>query len=256
MFRPEMRILRLTDSDDITGPIPEEQRGFRVVERVIRERTGENAETILRPIWPSPKLPGLIDDWIERYEPDLVIFKINGYWYLYPSVPLQLRRKLGPLGAPIEALGKKAADIPFIVRSRAFFLTRQLLLATVGGATYFTTQQAVEMTEECARRILRYEHVGLVLRAPLIGWVELPSIPNAWRQRIAEEMRAGHVAFHEMAARLHAEYVGRDPADPLPHLEDIYQPDGLHLNPWVQEWYATVEAEALLAAWEKLKAPV
>ncbi len=54
-----LRVLKLGTSDDLTAPIPEEDRAYRVTQRFLGDATGLPVEVISRAIWPGPKLPGL-----------------------------------------------------------------------------------------------------------------------------------------------------------------------------------------------------
>lgn len=247
-----MKILRLSDSDDI-GEVREAQRGFRVVERVLAEATGEPVETLVRVIWPSPALPDLVEGWVDRYQPDLVIFKANGYWYVYRSVPLQIRRRLAVVGGPIGTAAAWAGKTRWLARRRAFKATRGFLVRTLGGASYFEPEQVIETMTECVRRIARREHIGIVVRTPIIGWLELPYLSARQREVMCARLAVVESAAAALCDSVHAIHVGRDPYGPLPLAGEIYEADGLHLNAATQEWYARQEAEALLAVWRSQK---
>ena len=243
-----VKILRLSDSDDI-GEVADAQRGYRVVERVFAEATGEAVETFVRVVWPSPALPGLIDGWITRYEPDLVIFKVNGYWFVYRSLPLQIRRRLGLVGRPLGRAGQWAASRRWLSRRRAFKAARGLLVRRLGGAHYFETAEVIETMTECVRTIARHEQIGIVVRTPIIGWLELPYLTGRQRDEMRSRLALVEAAAASLCASTHAIHVGRDPYGPPLPLGDIYEADGLHLNVEAQEWYARKEAGALAVAW-------
>ena len=48
-----IRILRLGNSSDHALDIASGGRAHEIVERMLRDASGEEVETILRPIWPS-----------------------------------------------------------------------------------------------------------------------------------------------------------------------------------------------------------
>ncbi|MEO6398754.1 MAG: hypothetical protein ABIP13_09840, partial [Tepidiformaceae bacterium] len=66
-----MRILRLTNSNDLTPAVAPEFRASAVVERVVSAATGEPVESMVRAIWPTPDLPDHVGRWIETYQPDV-----------------------------------------------------------------------------------------------------------------------------------------------------------------------------------------
>ena len=131
-----MRILRLGTSDSILPLVDEGDRDVRIIEQAMAAEAGEPVETIAREIWPEPGLPGIIQRWLERFEPDMVSFKVSSYWFTYSSVPLRMRRlsRLGPVGPAIAAAGLKAAARPSVGNSGPFELARRGLRRTLGGA--------------------------------------------------------------------------------------------------------------------------
>ena len=68
-----MRVLRLTNSNDLLSTFPPAALSSAVADRVVGEFTGVTPETIVRAVWPGPELPGIIQRWLLRYEPDLVL---------------------------------------------------------------------------------------------------------------------------------------------------------------------------------------
>ncbi len=139
-------------------------RTSRKTARLLEAATGETVEIIPRVIWPSAQLPDIIDGWMERYSPDIVLFQINGFWYLYASVPLLFERKLGRVGKQISRAGLRAGRTPWIVKTRVFHFGRRVALRTIGGAHYFTPAEVCEIVEACLRRIVRHEGAGLIVQ--------------------------------------------------------------------------------------------
>lgn len=235
-----MKVLWLTNSDDVGDTVPEDQRSFRVAARLVEAATGEPVEVTPRVIWPSAQLPDLIDEWIERYEPDIVVFKINGFWYLYPSIPLQVERMFGRrMGRPVARAGLKAAATPWIAHRAVFHLSRRLALKAMHGATHFSPQEVAELVERCTRRIVRHEEVGLVMRGQLAGWRNAP--PGA-------ELFV-HKKVAALCDELHVIYLARDPEGPLLGAEYYKKGDRLHTDAHGHEAHARQEAIAIEAVW-------
>ena len=151
-------------------------RSIEIAQHLLEEDIGESVEIVGRVIWPSPELPGLIGEWSTRYEPDVVMLKINGYWYLHPSVPLLLERTLGRLvGRSIATTGQRTADIPWLAHTRAYHSIRRIARRTVGSSTYFSPEEIVNLATRCVRTTLRREQVGIVVWSPLGAWEGAPA---------------------------------------------------------------------------------
>ncbi len=245
-----MKVLRLTNSDDLASTVPVEQRAYRITEREFEARTGERMESIQKPIWPAPELPDIIDGWIKRYEPDAVLFRVNGFWYLYRSVPLRLERALGPLGRPIGRLGVKIGETSWLRERAIYHVLQRLLLNTIGGSFYFEPDQVLDLAETCSRRIVRHESVGLVLRGQLTRWGGSP--PSRQTGEVRRRETYVHHQLQALAESLRVPYVGLSPDEPaFDHLTT--EADLLHTNVEGQELYARYELEALLQLWESMR---
>lgn len=95
-----MRILRLTNSQDLNPLIPEDRRAWSIAEHVFEAQTGERAETIIKIIWPGPELPGIVDGWMERYQPEIVVLHVSGLWFTYDSSLAKLDAGSAPSPLP------------------------------------------------------------------------------------------------------------------------------------------------------------
>lgn len=96
-----MRLLRLTNSYDTDPAIAEDANKKTLVESLFQQATGEPMETIVRVVWPDPVLPELIDKWLKRYQPDVVLLVVSSYWFTYVSAPARIQRTFGRVGKPI-----------------------------------------------------------------------------------------------------------------------------------------------------------
>lgn len=179
-----MRILRLANSNDFVGYVTDEQRTYRYVEQALHELTGEDVETIRRPIQPAENLPDVVERWIRELQPDIVFLMVNSYWFNYESVPIKLKRKFGRVGEALGDAGLAAAGRPWLAERWLFHKLRYVLLNTIGGETPFTPEYVLENMEATMRRILRFENVHLVVRSSM-GGRERPDLPKKVQERRA-----------------------------------------------------------------------
>lgn len=244
-----MRILRLTNSNDFTSDVSEDARGYRVIEAALAQVTGEPVETIPRRIWPSDSLPDTVDRWIEKYQPDLVFLKFNNFWYSYESVPLRLRRKLGPVGRLLGDGGLKAADTPWLANNRAFRKLRYWAQAAIGGDTHFTVDYVAGNMEAVMRRVLRHEEVILVARGSRGGRDRL-DLPPSVRARHQARRKEATERFAALCAELNVPFIRGNqfrPWDPTDRGRDMF-----HSNEKGHRSTGEFEAQALVEIWRRL----
>ncbi len=245
-----MKILRVATSNDLQSHIPEELRAHRLIERALTEATGESVETILKAFWPDHRLLPALERWLERDQPDLVYIVVPTFTFGYESVPLRLERALGPVGRVVGGWGRKSADMPWLATNPVYRAGRQLLLATIGGATYFTTEEVIESVEQCLRLVLKHERAAPILRGPYSE-----SVYDTRRSaKLRRERRRRHVhrALREICERLHVQYLGRDDAMDA-DLSGIGR-DRLHRNQEGHRRTAAEETAVMLEAWSRIAA--
>lgn len=243
-----MRVLRLGNSDDLVPGVPEEQRSWRVAERVLAERTGEHVETVIRTIWPNDVLPGKVEAWLAEYEPDLVFFKVSNFAVMHESVALRVQRRVPVIGPWLGRTGKKAADTPAINSRSSFRWLQRVALRVIGGETYVTADQAVAVFSTCIRRIVAHEEIVLVVRGT-DGGRRYPGLsPKAARAREARRLQI-HFAMKKLCEGLHASYFGREKSrDESEHRALL--DDGLfHRGVAGQQLAGADDGEAMAAAW-------
>jgi hypothetical protein len=243
-----MRVLRFGNSDDTNEGVPESARAWFVAQQCLAEACGEPVETALKAIWPGRELPGLVDEWLDRHDPDLVFLKITWYWYAYESVPLRIERLLGPiLGKRIANASLKAAERPRLAQNRLFKLGRRAAHRLIGGDTPFDSRQVMEVMEACVRRVVAREGVLLVVKGtgdgrradgPLAGYFD-----RFTRRRIEVEG-----TIERLCGELHVPYVGtgRRKTD---EEKDLGGGDGVHRGARGQRNVGLQEGEALVAAY-------
>lgn len=221
-----MKVLRITNSNDVTPGATTSRPAL--IARALEARFGEPVEMVVKTAWPNERMPAIIGKWLDDERPDVVWLGINPFWFNYPSVPLRLRRKLGPLGDRLARLGLDAAANPVIGPSRPFRLARNLLLRTVGGDYHFEPEEILPRIEASIRRILRQEGVVLAVWGPFgrSRW----SVTRA--QAAAEQRRQAAVvaALERLARDLHFAYAGAGAPLYLSHETPELAPDGFHFG--------------------------
>ncbi len=241
-----MRILRLTNSYDTDPAISVEDNKSTLCELLLAERTGETVETTSRIIWPDPVLPELIQKWMERYQPDVVLLVVSSYWFTYVSAPLRVERSLGPLGRRLAAAGQKVAGTPWIAHNAPFRLLRRATLGVIGGTTFFTPEEVNESMEACVRAIVAREGTALAVRGPRV-----PHAAEGTGKAVAwAEQRRRRVHFHmkQLCERVHVPYQGWDTSLPAHDRRHEFQGDLVHGSPSIHRQLAQEEAELILEA--------
>ncbi len=241
-----MRVLWLTNSDDLLGP--EAERPSALVAARVADVLAVPVEITPRVIWPSPELPDIIDSWIRRYAPDLVMLHVNGYWYLYRSVPERLVRRFGLPGRLAGRATARAGRSSRLSHTAAFHAGRRIALRVLGGETHFTAAETSDLAARCIRQIVRHEGPGLVVRVG-DGAQFLAGAPGDDVERV-------HRAVSSVCRDVHATCVDGDLARPgLPPDDYWRRGDRVHMSIEGRHWYAARDAEALVAEFRRRLAP-
>jgi hypothetical protein len=240
-------LLFLGNSDDLNPEVPEDGRAPQICARLLASLTGHPWEVEARAIWPSPELPNLIDRWLDRFQPDLVLFKVNWYWYGYESVPVRVERLFGKVGKPVASLGLKAAGSRRIGHTRSFKLGRRLAHRMIGGDSPFTPELVIDMVELCLRRIVTRE--GLVVLAKGTATYDLDGevMIRDYKSRFAG--RRDHVegTLQDFCRRLSIGWADNRETLGAEH-EGLDDGDGLHKAAAVQDVFGRRHARDLVAA--------
>jgi len=241
-----VKVLRLGNSNDRALDLPEHLRSWRIAEGVLAEATGEPVETVIREIWPTSDLPDLIDGWIRRYEPDLVILKQNSYWTSAESVPLRLERLFGRAGKALGKAGTDAVERP-IGQTRGFRLARRVLLKTIGGDSFFEPEQVLAVMEQCLRRIVAHEELVVVVqgsagRAPgMTG--------RGGRERRLRRRTIMHEGMSRICAGLRVTYFGTDKTMSEAETNRLRGADGTHRGVEGQRADGLTQGRHMAEAW-------
>lgn len=161
-----MRILRLTNSHDVNERVPAEQRGAAVAERLVAAALGEEVETVIRVFWPGPPLADIVDRWLDRYEPDVVLVRANSYWVSYESLPRRMEMRVPVVGAALGKMLAGAGENKRLSYGPLGPLVKQAGATLFGGDPFFTPDEVGVYLEQVMRRIVAREGVVAVMRGP------------------------------------------------------------------------------------------
>lgn len=240
-----LTVLRLGNSQDTAGPIPEEERAHAIGARLLSEAAGQPVTTVQRTIWPAPVLPSLVEGWLDRYQPDIVFLYVASVWTCYESVSLRVRELLGPLGIRASHAFDRLDTRTSLHTRPGMRQVRSLLHHTVGRAAYFEPEEIVERMAECVRLVLRREGPALVVRGPVVPlYVDLPGL----RARADARHRQLHLGLQQLCARLHFPYLDEQVYRPDAEEALLREPDRLHFNAAGHRVYGAADGAGLIAA--------
>ncbi|MFN0096616.1 MAG: hypothetical protein ACKVVT_17805 [Dehalococcoidia bacterium] len=246
-----MRVLRLTNSNDMNAGIAPERRTGALVGGLLEARLGEPCEVQSRLYWPNARAPEFAERWVREFEPDVVLIGISEYWNTWESVPLMLRRRFGKAGGKLGDWSQRSVRISWLAENAAYRKARNLAVRVIGGATPFTVEESLAGVDGTVRRMLAArEETLIILRGP---GAALNSAGDKAGARRGEVRLAQFVTGLRAIARQHrAEWV-----DLPPHLLWTADPgqlggDRMHRNEAGHEMMALAEAEIVTAAWRKV----
>ncbi len=245
-----MRILRLSESDDTAPGVADEQRAWYIAQQKFAAELGQPVETIIKTIWPTPKLPELIDRWLDELQPDLVFLKVNWYWYGYESVPLRVRRVLGPVGKPIAEGGLAAAKSQRLSKMRWFKAGRRWAHRTIGGDAPFEPGEIVDLMTVCIRRIIAHESTGLIVKGYGEGRASDPYLAMYYA-RFKKKQTFVEGSIERLCNELHVPFY----VTPTAHTKQesgLDDTDGLHRNAHGHIIIGETEGDMLINGWRML----
>jgi hypothetical protein len=242
-----MKVLKLCTSDELAGDIPDASRAYRVAERVIRERTGMEVETVLQNIWPTPRLPRLLEGWVSQHEPDVVLFVISPYWMTFESVPLRVRRSAGPIGEKLGAWMTRVGEDPRLSPSWPVRLARGASLRLIRGAYPFEPEEVASVVEDSLGTLLTNESLEVVVRGPLValghhGSRRSLARAEARRRKTDDLLKAA-------CARLHVAYVGRPEGATHETDREHFTGDFVHTDAEKHRERGELEGAAIAEVW-------
>ena len=159
-----MRVLLLGTSNDDGQWFEGGRKRHEILRDLLAEKYGEPVEVLIKAIWPNPGLENVVEGWIEKLQPDVVYMTTNGYWFMYRSVPLRVRRILGPFGKFISDAGFRAAGSPRWSHNAAFRTGRRMLQRSLGGDTHFTADEVADRMCAVIQRLSQAEGILLAIQ--------------------------------------------------------------------------------------------
>lgn len=194
-----MKILRLTTSNDTVHQGP----GSRVdwIQRLGAQQLGEPVELVVKPVWPDSRLPGTVEKWCEKEQPDIVWLVLQSFWFEYLSVPKKLERRFGRAGKAASTAGFKAADTPWMAHNPAFRTGRKLIQKAIGGDPHFTPDEIIAAVEGIARVVLRSEGRQFVVWGPF-SYQNFGETKGQERRQLAARSKIVN-SVHALGTELH-----------------------------------------------------
>ena len=243
-----MKVLRLALSHDLRADIPEEERQYMVAQRVLERETGEPWATVLRPIWPSEKLPGLVDRWVGEEQPDLVMVNLAAYWVSFASVALKIERRWPGGARRLGPAARRAAETRIAAHSPLTELARDLATRLVGVEYYFEPDAMVALFETIIRRLLQPERLAVAVRGPAL-------IPQRSSRAILKEREARFWAWHDgirdACERLHVAFLPYDAEMEAPGSGVRMEGDTAHYTLEGTRLHGLREGELMVRAWRQ-----
>jgi len=243
-----VKVLRLALSHDLRADIPEEERQYMVAQRVLAEATGETWETALRPIWPSEKLPGLVDRWVGEERPDLVMVNLAAYWVSFASVALKVERRWPGGARRLGPVARCAAETRIAAHSPLTEFARDIATRLVGVEYYFEPDATVALFETIIRRLLQSERLAVAVRGPAL-------IPQRSSRAILNEREARFWAWHDgmrdVCERLHVAFLPYDAELEAPDSGVRMAGDTAHYTLEGTRLHGLREGELMVRAWRQ-----
>jgi len=165
---------------------------------------GEPVEITAKVAWPTANLPRVAARWVSEIHPELIVFPISSFWFLYESVPVRLERELGLVGRFIAAGSLKAAATPWLAHNSPFQSFRRGVQRRVGGKSYFEPAQVIDVATATIRSLVREERAYLVVIGPSGGDDWATDAPSA--RRIEARRAQVDDAMAKLCRSLHVEY--------------------------------------------------
>jgi hypothetical protein len=226
-----MRILGLLNSNAAGGDasIPREELFPARMQRALTRSLDEEVEVVARSVWPTPRLPKLVDGWVRDFEPELVVFPVTGFWFLYESTPILLERQLGLPGRILGRASREVAARPWLAHNRAFQWSRGRTQRAIGGQSWFTAEEVIAVSKQVISAVLRREATYLVVVGPSGG--EKWARDNGHRETLIARRRHVDAAVGEYCRSHHVEYWDEARRSAMTDPEPAsLQGDNLHLD--------------------------
>jgi hypothetical protein len=242
-----IRVLRLGSSIDLVGETPIEERAAAIAARMLAGASGEEVETVLKIPKPDGALPGVMERWLNEVNPDLVCFVISSHWCEAENIAERMRdfgRVGNWIGARLRGASRRyTPDTNALARG-----AREIALLAVPGKPPFQPDEAASAIEDSLRRIVRREHVGVVVA----GSPYSPALDGGRRaqERARRRREAFFMRLRDACERLHVAYTLP------PHASDAFTrsirtSDGLHFTPAMHRRMGEIQGALMVSAWQE-----
>lgn len=226
-----MKILGLGSSDvhGGKGNIPAEELYPNAMAPALAKAIGEPVELIARALWPNPGTNLVVRRWLEELEPDLVVYAVSSFWFLYESTPVRIERRFGTPGRFISQQSQRIAATPWLAHNRVFQWGRKQTQRTLGGRAWFEPGDVIARSTEIIREVIQREGHYLVVVGPGSGdrW----ALNEAHRERLAARSDTVDTALAAICRGHHVHYTSSRSLASLQDPEGLsLQGDQLHLD--------------------------
>jgi hypothetical protein len=245
-----VNLLFLGSSNDVGQWFEAGAKRHEILRERLEAEFGEPVEVIVKSIWPDERMVSVIGHWLDETETDAIYLNVTSYPFVYESLPLRLRRVLGPLGPAVGDAGLRFADSKRWAHNAVFRTVRRWGQATIGGDTHFTCDEVIERFSEVIRLIARREGACLIVKGPK-GAVQTGITLREQRRKEAKRLYVHH-ALQGLCERLHIDYIGREtPLWRARLSRGVTAGDGLHANAAGHADLADGVFKSVRAAWAR-----
>lgn len=226
-----MRILGLLNSNAHggKGDIPRDELFPAAMQAPLTKAIGEQVEVFARAVWPNPGLERVVEKWMNDFQPELVVFPISSFWFLYESTPVRIERRFGSAGLFISKKSQKLAATPWLAHNRPFQWTRKQAQRVIGGQAWFEPGEVIDVAQKVIRSVIRREGTYLVVFGPSGGekWAQ----DQAALDRLVKRRESVDHALADFCKLHHVEYWDQEQMASLrdPRGSSL-QGDELHLD--------------------------
>jgi hypothetical protein len=245
-----MRVLRLSNSADWYGNVPDDHRSPALAARALAEVSGQPVESMTREIWPNAALADVLDGWLAKHRPDVVFLWVAPYWFTFeiidrpPHLKGRLPRSLGRLA--------KRAHVKRPITRQMGRIRHWYVVRRTGARLLFQPEEVLERMEQCIGRILAHEETTLVVRGPELPLVQFET--RAGRRRAEQRRLIVHRGLEAFCQARHVTYLGVKDGLALFDRGGQLMADGIHRSASAHLELGSEEAAAMATAWREANA--
>jgi hypothetical protein len=246
-----VKILRLTTSADIDERVEPGRRAPALLAQALEVATGEPVDIVGRNTWGSEAMPGRVARWLDDERPDVFFLWVNGYWYAFASLQLQMQERYGSRpGQAVKRAWLRMARSPRLAENRVTMRLRRAAFHGIGGAYYFGIDEIVARVRECAELALARGVLPVIYSDGLVSLQRPGQEVHGWSD---ERRRAMNARLRELAAELPGAIVEAPEETPLPAGREVLARADGHPNEAGHAWLAECQLPVHLEAWARLR---